>query len=1285
MCVLEEILMRSFRSARLHLAIVLGILATIFAAPTAIKAQDSSSMTGVVTDATGAVVPGTTVTLTNKSTGVSYTQVTNRQGSYTFGNVAPHEGYTVTFAHPGFAPLTVESLALSVGQTRTLDEKLNAGATQAVVVSASSQVSLDTTDAQIGNNINPSELNSLPIYDRTNGITTLFFQQPGVDSNQGAVAGARIDQSEVTLDGLDVNDIAAGTTFGINGNAPVDSISQFTGTVTGLVPGVGTGSGGQFQLVTKSGTNQFHGNINEYHRDTTTVANTWFNNLVGLPRTPLIHNQFGGNLGGPIVRNKLFFFFDIADSRIVQSASGNDTVPLTNITATGGAETLNYINSGPNCSDSSRINTQPTCISSLTATQVASLDPLHVGFSQNMLTFIDGRYPAPNDLTEGDGVNTGGYRFTYPTPDNDITYVGRIDYNLSSHHKIFGRFTINRRNSTESLPVFPSDPPTHPRIDRTYGYVVSDVWTIGTNKVNQFYYGDNISKLSFPNAYNPTGANQYSFTGGLSGPYSGNDGQKRRVPIPVVRDDFNWQLGNHSLVAGGTFKFIKTNSNLINDFNFPTIGEAGALGTGLDPTLRPADIFTDPNATAINDYDAVFPMVLGVVGSISTNYNYNSALAAVPAGTGGPRAYRFYQTEAYVGDTWKVNNKLTFTYGLRYQFYSVPYETKGEESIEYEKTSTGTISHQDATLDNYVKARLAQSAAGNTSNSGLPLYQVELGGKANNAPGLYAPSYKDIAPRFAFAYNAFPGMVINGSAAVVYDRTVINAIDFLQDQLSYLFSNTQVSNFGGATPEASLSTDTRVGSGLSYPASLNPAPAPLTLPYTPYVDSTGTPYGLAAGNTNFVISPNLKDPYSLAFNIGVQQQLPGNMFLKVSYVNRLGRRLLADADAGQVLDVPDYTGGSTQTMAQAFAGLTTQLRAGGTVGTLTPEPWFENVLGPGIGAASGLGNNTNLVAAIVGPLGARGDISDMLYYLAYYTYYQGFTGLLPTNIGIPSQFGANAYLDNKGNSSYNAMLVTLTKNTSHGLRFNVNYTWSHSIDNTSLSANGNALFVNLGFICDITKPRACRGSSDFDVTQEMNSNFTYDLPFGRGKPFLGSISPWANEAIGGWSLSGLPSYRTGLAVTPYSDAYLASFDNLDPAIFTGNKGDLKSKINVSNSTVYNFAGGEAGANKVLAEFRGPIGLEYGNRNLLRGPGAFFLDAGLAKTFPIFRSMNLIFRADAYNILNHPVFGTPNVNIVNNASIFGQITSTAHEPGAASAAAAALPTSRVAQFSLRLEF
>jgi len=1299
--------MRSFHFSRFHFAVALAIAIGLFSAPAFLEAQDAASMTGVVTDATGAVIPGAVVTLANKTTGLRYTETTDGTGTYHFLNVPAGAGYVETITHPGFEKVDVNDIYLTVANTRTQNAKMLAGAAEEVVVSASnSEATLNTTDAAISSNVDVASLNHLPVQDRTSGVTTLFNLQAGVVDTQldssgsmqsGAVTGARTDQTSVTVDGLDVNDIAAGTTFAIIGSAPVDSVEQFTGTVGGLNSNLGTGSGGQFQLVTKHGTNQFHGNINEYHRDTSTASNTYFNNVVGLPRTPLIRNQFGGNVGGPILRNKLFFFFDFADSRIIQSNAAEPTVPIPSLDSSN--PTLNYINDGEGCGDTSRLNTQPNCISSIDAAQAAALDPAGIGFNPNVLAFLAKRYPAPNDPTQGDGVNTEGLRFTYPEPDFETTYVGRVDYNLTQKNKVYGRFTINRTNEVYptgvGAPQFPGDPASLTEVDRSYGYVVSDVWTIGNNKVNQFYYGDNISKLTFLAGDFTTSPNVYSFTG-LSSPYGTSNTQSRRIPIPVLRDDFNWQVKNHSLTMGGLFKFIKTNSNNITNFNFVAVGATGAtLGQGLSAGLRPADI-NNSSQVALNDYDQIYATTLGVIGDISTNFDYNKAGQAATPGAGNPYAYRYFQTEAYFGDTWKVNKQLTVSYGLRYQLNSVPYEVHGKQS-NYELVGLG---QRQSTFNQYFNDRLELNATGSLSQT-LPYFAAVLGGKANNAPSSYAPSYKDFAPRFAFAYNPSfaPKTVFNGSAALVYDRTVITAINNLQSQLSFLFENSATNQLGDLS-----NPDERLGPNLSYDPTLDPTPSAIASGFIPFVDPVFGPYGLADGEEGFDIDPGLRDPYSISLNAGVQQEIPLHMILHVNYVGRLGRRLLADADASQILNFPDNASG--QTLSQAFAGLTGQLRSGAA--TLTPQPWFEDVVGysaannpnsaggpctsaawPGIvygpnTTAPPFANCTSLVAATTGQYGVRGDLGDGIPFgLAGY-------GLLPNNVAMPSQFAANGFLTNKGFSSYNALLLSLSKNLSQGFRFDLNYTFSHSIDNNSQTANNNAYFNSTGIICDVNQPRACRGNSDFDVRQIITADFQYDLPFGHNQKFFANSGLLINELIGGWNVSGIVSYRTGLPIDVLSDAFISSFAAEDPAIYTGNKSELNSlKAHVNNvqGTVYNFAGGATGAARAYSYFRGPLGLEYGSRNLLHGPGAANLDMGLSKIFPIIpsRQINLTFRADAFNLFNHPNFANPSgpagasmPDIVNSASPFGQITSTISPSGQ-------VGDIRVAQFSLRLEF
>ena len=1264
---------------------LLLLIALFFCSPY-LKAQDTASIVGTVTDPSGAAVPGAAVVLTDPATGKSYKTVTGGNGSYTFANVTPGPGYKETVSLAGFQTSVITDLYLNVSATRTQNVKLAVGAlSETIAVSGANQtVTLDTTDATVGNNFQVQYLNELPVQMR-DSPAALFTQQPGM-TDSGSATGARSDQNRVTLDGLDVNDQtggfitvsgpSTGGLFQIVGNAPVDSVQEFRGTTAGMLSSANAGGGGQFEMVTKSGTNKFHGNINEYHRDTDLEANEWFNNFDGIPRSPLIRNQFGGNVSGPIWKNKIFFFFDYNGRRDTLATQATRTVPTDSFLK---SEVITYYT-----------NIAANQTSTASTQQIAQYDPAGIGFDNGMIGVIGKRYPSPNDFTgdAGDLLNTAGYRFNAPLPYKENNFVGKVDINPTSNQHVFGRVTYNRISAVGAAPQFLGDPPTYLNLDHSHAWVVGWDWTIGANKTNSVVWGSNIAKYSSLVAINPQGQNQYGWdgdpTGGdyLSGIYANAGGTTEYFPIPIVRDDFNWIKGSHNFSFGGDFKYPSPQYANYGNYYSPGLGLGGGI-EGLNNTdtwqFRPSDI--DPNQTSLTIYDSADVFALGRFGTDGATFNYNAAGAPVAPGAGLKTHYKYYEIEAYFGDTWKVSPSLTLTYGVRYQDFTVPYEVNGIESV------------QSQSFDSFFDARIAQSAAGVGGAASLPggtgptvpYITYSLGGKANHGPDFFSPDKKDFAPRVAFAYTPYNDrkFVINGGAGIVYDETVINAILQEQSTYSYLFQSAATLNFGlpgNATHSAayySLLQNPRFTTlaTTAAPAGVTqPTAPPITKPYSPFIGpsdpncgTTVGPCGLANGGAfNISVDRVLPTPYNIMYNFGVQQELKGGFLFKLSYVGRLGRRLLAQADAEQLIDFPDKVSG--QTFSQAMAALTTWLRNNPNSTSPPPaQPWFENVLAP-----NGTGvSNTAYVANTTAPYPARGDVADTTELMSLY-------GLLPDNVGMAAQFSENTFFTDKGFSSYNGMLLTLHKNPSHGLQFDFNYTFSHSIDNTSFAAHTYA-YGGYGFICDVLRPRLCRGNSDFDLTSYINGNVVYQLPFGRGRDYASSIPWWANEFIGGWELSGLPTYHTGMPFMANSNAFLMSYSNEDPAILTGTLAPLKSHPNVSNGELVDFKN----QNLAYNQYVGPVGFEMGSRNNLRGPGYFLLDLGVGKTFPIYKDkVSAKFRVDAFNALNHPNFQAPsftgNMVLTNSPSEFGVIPGAQAPTGESEAA-------RVLQASLRLEF
>lgn len=1255
---------------------VLFIALTICLSSMVIFGQATSGVTGSVTDAAGAVVPGVQVTLADTKTSRELTTTTNSSGSYSFNNVAPGDGYRLTFTGQGFQTYVINNVVLGIATTQTHNAQLTAGqVTETVeVVSTSGDATLNTTDASIGNIIGRRQLRELPIQIRSSPAALIGLQPGAVGDNvragggnrTGSVTGARADQGNITVDGIDANDVTTGQPFNTVANAPIDSIQEFRAVTSGPNASEGRSSGGQIQLTTNSGTNEYHGSLREYWRHEQFAANTFFNNRNGVQRPALRRHQYGGSLGGPLPffnfgendgpmfisgKDKLFFFFDYEARRDRSQVSTSRTVPLEHFRNGQIAYILaTSTTTGAACPSTARLDTRPDCIGFFTPSQIQAADPLGIGVNQQLLQFINQRYPLPNDLSGGDGRNTGLIRWNAPNTRDDQIVTTRFDATPSDNQRFFARFTLTRRDSTNALEFLPGDGDSVTFQDRSYSVAGGHTWIIASNFTNVATVGLSRSAnfftppdiISFPN----------SFSGGpIGSPFPSLSYQDRKVYVPTIRDDMTYTTGSHTFQFGASYKPIRQNPSLTNDFNFVTLGLGGRT-TALNSTFRPANI----RGGSVAAFDSAYAYLLGRIASVSGQYTYAPDGTPFPNGSGRKRSYAYNEYEFYFQDNWKIRSDLSLNLGVRYHLYPPPYEVNG---FQADHTASATD------FQEFVERRIANAAAGIAGEDAEPFLSYSLSGAANDGAPLYKTDWDNFAPRVGFAWNpsftdGFLGTlfgdrksVVRGNYSLVYDR-VGGAVTFIQDQINYLFDNSASLTFGNLNPRVALATDPRFTAINSLP--VQPTPPVITTPFTPFV-SGGVGTGLASGEFNYTIDKNFKIPYSHSWNFGIQREIPGNMILDVSYVGRLGKDLFVQADASQVMNFKDTASG--QFMFDALNAIQpivqANVLAGATPSTgVTAQPWIENQVGAavfntyGVGCnAFGLGSNcTQLVANFQPTLvraGGTGDLIASLYA----------NGLLNPNVGMSSQFAVNAYITNLGESEYHGMLVSLQKRLSRGFEFEVNYTWSHSIDNQSSIVNT----VSGALLCDITNPQACRGNSDFDIRHLFNANYIWDLPFGRGRAIGGNVNRWVDTIIGGWTLSGIASYRSGLAISSASGSFPVSFFVNSPAILVGDPSLFVADIHDEAAGIQYFADPEA----VNAALRYPHHGEIGSRNLFRSPSLWSMDMGLSKkiAMPWSENHKLTLRVDAFNVFNTNSFSTPNLTL--NSTSFGRITSSLSAP------------------------
>src|SRR5215469_10274424 len=756
----------------------------VFLASSCLAQTGTSTIRGTVTDPSGRLVPNATVTLTNLATNAVRTTKSTDTGTYVFDLITPTK-YRVEVDAPGFKKNVTENVEAFVGKPTEQNVSLEVGSAQEVVeVRDTSQGALvNTQDATLGNTFNSLQITQLPLEARN--IVDLLTLQPG-STREGYVTGARADQSNITLDGVDINnaqtgnaeiprntngliiggldndagDITTGPALRLNSEA----LEEFRVTTANGNANQGRSSGSQVNLITKSGSNAWHGAASEFYRSRGFTANDWFNNHSDpiVPRTPLVRNTFGGNFGGPIVKDKAFFFYAYEGRHDASGQSVVRTVPLANL----GQGTINY----QYCADSACNSVQQ---SSLTLSPANPGPFQDAGINQaalDALAAAASKYPA-NDTTTGDQLNTGGFRFNAPTPTTLNSHVAKLDFNLTNRQTAFAR--LNIQYDHQELPQWLPDTPSPGVWSHPWGLAVGHTWTIGNSLVNSFRYG--FTRQAFTEGGDSTG-NDVDFRfvfqpNGETHPLS------RITPVHNFTDDLSWVKGNHNLQFGVNIRKINNQRvSYASAYDFAETNPSFYLNTGanipgdfqayLDANGLPGDENQGQSLLSTIEVRNAGTAAIGRFTEMTANFTFDKNGNLLSAGSPTSRNFATQAYDSYVQDTWKVRPNLTLTMGLRYSLERPVYETQGYEVQPGIDTGSGcTIT----SLSTFFQSRLSAAAAG--QNFTTPIC-VTRSGPVNGGPPMYHWDTNNFQPRFAFAWSpdggpGFFGRLFGNKASVI--------------------------------------------------------------------------------------------------------------------------------------------------------------------------------------------------------------------------------------------------------------------------------------------------------------------------------------------------------------------------------------------------------------------------------------------------------------------------------------------------------------------------------------
>ena len=1258
----------------------------------------NATLGGTVTDASRALVPGVTVTATNTLTGIVNTIVTNETGAYQFASLQTGT-YKVTAELPGFLTQTYNDVTLGVAQQVRLNFALQvATQTQTVEVNVAADTLIATTSSSVGAVLPEYKLRDLPLASRN----ALDLVATTAGTQGSSFAGARTVSVNTVRDGVPVSDGRYDVGVSASTYVSPDLVEEVRVIVAPADAEMGRGSG-QVQMATRSGTNQVRGSIFWTNRNSALSANSWGNNFSGADKDYKNGNQFGARVGGPIIKNKTFFFFLFDGQRYVTKQQFTGAV-LTREARQGvfrffpGAQNGNVLSNSPTV-DKFGNPVSPNG-SDLQSISVFNKDPNRLGIdSSGWVQRLIDRMPLPNDFTNCgaafnpsgstaqqtlapscDGLNVAGHRWLRRVEGVDTSvgdgqdtnrdqYNVRIDHNFNSNHKLTFSGTKEKdwsMTTQTGIANWPNGYDGSVKRDPIF-YSASLVSTLTPTLLNEFRFGSRRNKHFAWNAIQRPDAigdearkNLPSKNGELFFPthilFADNfvqAGQTRGQTSPVFTftDSLSWTRGKHAFKTGAEVRFTSSRGYNFGDdpkllFPTVTIGTGSVAIQGLDniPGLVGRNVTTAQQL--LNDLS-------GSVSAVSRTFYIQKPTDQQFSGlVQTPKDNHQNEWGAFFKDDWKIRPDLTLNLGVRYDFYGVPWESTGLMAFPVggNKALFG-ISGTDL------------GALWNPYATGGSLTTLAFTGKhsPNSKIQWYNDDWNNFAPAVGFSWS-LPWW---GK-----DKTVLRAGYGMSFSGSANFNAAW--NFSNPSSQSISQNLTRLGLGAQY-FNLTTLPIPVAQPtdvplaVEPLTQRTAA---LRASDENRVT------PYVQNWSLEIQRSLRSNLTFEARYIGSKGTKLLGGIPLNDVnvfengiLEAFNITrqGGNATLFNQMLNGLT--LNAG-----------TNAALGQGrIDGSTVTGSAALRASSLSRGFIADGDVGQLANFLNTSTTVTGQGGgllrnskLFPENFIVANPQFLSVRMDtNPGNSSYHAMNLQVTKRLSSGFTNQTSYTWSKTLGEAS--DDGAAMYLN-------PRQRALNKTlMDFHRTHSVRSNGTYELPFGPNRLFFTNGPGWLTRLVEQWQLGGIFTWTSGapLTITASTSSFTQNVNNTPVLLgnFPKNIGRVTPGKDgatyfpglqqVTDPGIQNVTTAQAldtrFSNKAIADAQGnfilvnpaPGQLGTLGRAWIEGPSHIGLDFNLVKRVRIAESKTFEVRLDVVNILNTPRWNDPILDI--NNQNFGKLT------------------------------